>query len=136
MKVHLTIILYLKISLEEIDCERRELLRILLSHHLQQSKEKKKLMLIVLLTWIVVLNDGIYFRILDPLDLVRFSVADINFLLVNPIRLDEEDEEVAKGFIRKASHFLAKKTVANYNRIAGIEAAAEPDEVDPNEDNV
>ena len=85
--------------------------------------------------WIV-LYDGIYFRILDPLDLVRISDADIIFLLVNPIRHDEEDEEVAKDFIRKTSHFLAKKTVANFNRIAGIEAAAEPDKVDPNEDNV
>ena len=82
----------------------------------------------------IVLNDGHYFRILDPLDLVRFSDADINFLLVNQIRHDEEDEHVAKDFSRKASHILAKKIVANYNRIAGVEAAAEPDEVDPNED--
>ena len=82
----------------------------------------------------IVLNDGMYFRILDPLDLVRFNDADINFLLVNPIRHDKEDEVVAKDFTRKASHILAKKIVTNYNRIAGVEAAAEHDEVDPNED--
>ena len=63
----------------------------------------------------IVLSDGIYFRILDPLDLVRFSDADINYLLVNPIRHDPDDEEVAKDFTRKAAHILAKKIVANYS---------------------
>ena len=68
--------------------------------------------------------------------MVRFHDVDIKFLLVNQILHDEEDEPLAKEFQKKAAKILALNIVANYNRIGNIEAAEEPDEVDPNEDNV
>ena len=84
----------------------------------------------------IVLKDGRHYRILDPLDMVRFHDVDIKFLLVNQILHDEEDEPLAKEFSKKAAKILALNIAANYNRIGNIEAAEEPDEVDPNEDNV
>ena len=46
----------------------------------------------------------------------------------------DEDESIAKDFSKKASDILAKKITSNYNRIAGVQAADEPDEIDPMED--